>query len=166
MQLKILFLAFLSSFHILSIQLPHAFPNFIYLCVQRIFTFKSIVTATTWSLPYIYSSVLEITRGVFWISTAFHQKSHSSSFLQNSFYPIFHTSDKTKLFLWSFWSQKQKIYLMPHKIECLMPAPQLTSSAALPLLSQASLSISTATAPSWYPHAPCLHVGASRLHYP
>ena len=37
-------------------------------------------------------------------------------------------------FLWSFWSQKQKNYLMPHKIMCLMTAPQLTSSTVLPLL--------------------------------
>lgn len=136
LQLKILSLAFLSSFYILPTQLPHVFPNFIYLWMQRIFTFKSIVIATTWTLPYIYSSVLEISTGVlFWIS-AFHQKSHSSSFLQNSFHPIFHISDKNKikLFLWSFWSQKQKNYLMPHKIMCLMTAPQLTSSTVLPLL--------------------------------
>ena len=46
MQLKVLSLAFLSSFYTLPTQLPHTFPNFIYLCMQRIFTFKSIVIAT------------------------------------------------------------------------------------------------------------------------
>lgn len=81
--------------------------------------------------------MLEISTGVlFWISTAFHQKSHSLSFLQNSFYPTFHISDKNKikLSLWSFWSQKPKNYLMPHKRMCLMTAPQLPSSTVLPLL--------------------------------
>lgn len=169
MQLKILSLAFLSSFYTLPTQLPHAFPNFIYLCMQRIFTFKSIVTATTWILPYIYSSVLEISTGVFfWISTAFHQKSHSSSFFQNSVYPTFHISDKnkTKLFLWSSWSQKPNNYLMPHKIMCLMTAPQLTSSTVLPLLCPSLPSHfhynCTLLVPSCFLPAR----GASWLHYP